>query len=95
MDNIRLDNKFTFSVEPYNGKLRFVVNEHGREYACRVERKKAIESFLLADTARIFKGRLQLHKERKEITVEIKGEVVGTILLSSFKKMLQLAYSDK
>ncbi|RXK60883.1 hypothetical protein ESA94_10520 [Lacibacter luteus] len=88
MNNIRLNNTLSFSVEPYNGKLRFVVYENSKEYVCRIERKKAMETFLIADTASIFKGRLQLHKYNNEIAVEVKGEIVGNILLSSFKKML-------
>lgn len=91
MNNIRLNNTLGFSVEPYNGKLRFVVYENNNEHVCRIERKKAIDTFLLADTESIFKGRLQLHKQENEIAVEVKGEVVGRIPLSSFKIMLSFA----
>ncbi len=91
MNNIRLNNTLRFSVEPYNGKFRFVVYENNNEHVCRIERKKAIDTFLLADTASVFKGRLQLHKHKNEIAVEVKGEVVGRVPLSSFKKMLSVA----
>ena len=88
MDNIRLNNTFTFAVEPYNGKLRFVVSEQGKEYVCRIEGKKTIESFLQEENNSIFKGRLQLHKLNNEIAVEVKGEVVGNLSVSSFQKMI-------
>ena len=90
MNSIQLNSTFKFSVEPYNGKLRFVIMENGLEYVYRIERKKAIETFLLTDSASIFKGRLQLHKYDNDISVEVKGEVVGSIVLSSFKQMLSL-----
>jgi len=77
MNNIRLNSVFTFSGEPYNGKLRFVVNEQGREAVCRTERKKSI-----------FKGRLQLHKIDDEITVEVKGKIIGHLSLTTFKQLI-------
>lgn len=88
MNSARLNKSLALSVEPYNGKLRFVVNEAGKEWVCRIERKKAIETFLQAESNSIFKGRLQLHKFKNEIAVEVKGEVVGNIPVSSFQKLL-------
>lgn len=88
MDNIRPDNTFTFSVEPYNRKLRFVVSGQGKGYVCRIERKKSIESFLQNENSSIFKGRLQLHKLNNEIAVEVKGEIIGNVSVSSFQKLI-------
>jgi S-adenosylmethionine hydrolase len=88
MDNTRLDNTFTFSVEPYNGKLRFVVSDQGKQSVCRIERKKTIECFLHGRNSSIFKGRLQLHKLNNDIAVEVKGEVVGNVSVSSFQKLI-------
>lgn len=82
MDNIRLNSLFTFSVEPYNGKLRFVVNEQGCEAVCRIERKKIMEEFLQANNTSIFKGRLQLHKIDQQINIEVKGDVIGCVHLT-------------
>ncbi len=88
MNNIRLNSMFTFSVEPYNGKLRFVVNGQGHEDVCRIERKKVIETFLQTNNTSIFKGRLQLHKTDDEIAVEVKGEVIGLLPLTTFKQLI-------
>ncbi len=88
MNSARLNKSLTLSVEPYNGQLRFVVNEAGREWICRIERKKAIDAFLQRESGSIFKGRLQLHKLKNEIAVEVKGEVVGNISVSSFQKLV-------
>ena len=91
MKTIQLNDAFTFAVEAHNGKLRFVVYEHNSEVVCRIERRKAIELFLQSTTASIFKGRLQLHKQNHEIAVEVKGEVIGSMQLSSFQQMLRFA----
>jgi hypothetical protein len=88
MNCLRLNKSLTLSVESYNGKLRFVVIESGHERVCRIERKKAIAAFLQTESSSIFKGRLQLHKHRNEIAVEVKGEVVANIPLSSFQKLI-------
>jgi hypothetical protein len=88
MNSLRLNKSLTLSVESYNGKLRFVINESGHEWVCRIERKKAIATFLQTESSSIFKGRLQLHKLKNEIAVEVKGEVVGTVPLSSFQKLI-------
>lgn len=88
MDNIGLDNTFTFSVEPYNGKLRFVVSVQGKEFVCRIERKKAVQSFLHKKNSNIFRGRLQLHKLNNDIAVQVKGEVIGNVPVSSFQKLI-------
>ena len=88
MHNINLNNRLSFSVQPHNSKLRFVVHEHGNESVCRIERKMSIQQFLSYDEARIFKGRLQLYKYKNEITVEVKGESVGIFSTKEFTELL-------
>lgn len=88
MNSARLNKSVTLSVEPYNGKLRFVVNALGSERVCRIERKTVIETFLQTNNTSIFKGRLQLYKTDDEIAIEVKGEVIGHLPLSAFKQLI-------
>lgn len=92
MNSVRLNKSVTLSVEPYNRKLRFVVNVADTEWVCRIERKKAIETFLQTSNTSIFKGRLQLHKTDDEIAVEVKGEVIGHLPLTVFKELTNYFY---
>lgn len=88
MHKINLNNRLSFSVEPHNSKLRFVVHENGNESVCRIEGKSSIQQFLASEEARIFKGRLQLYKYKKEITVEVKGEPIGILSTKEFAELL-------
>jgi predicted transcriptional regulator len=88
MNKIQLNSGFVFSVEKYNGKLRFAVHNEEEKSVCRIERKKSIDTFLQTKRARIFKGRLQLCKHNNEILIEAKGEVVGIIQRDDFAKMI-------
>ncbi|HEY3249631.1 MAG TPA: hypothetical protein VGK25_00805, partial [Ignavibacteria bacterium] len=56
---------------------------------------KNLEQFIQSDQSRIFKGRLQLYKQRKNINVEVKGETIGIIYLDDFKKSLGKINSQK
>lgn len=88
MSKIQLNSGMVFSVDPYNGKLRFAVHSREEKSVCRIERKKSIDAFLQTKSARIFKGRLQLCKHNNEILIEVKGEVVGIIQHDDFAKMI-------
>lgn len=80
-----------FTVEPYKGKLRFVMYEQGEEFVCRIERKKNIEAFLQGEDERIFKGRLQLQKHNHEILIVVKGKVIAAISMQEFSRMIFVA----
>ena len=91
MATLQLDNKLSFAVEPYKRKLRFVVYDNKSEFVCRIEALNEIEQFLKLDEARIFKGRLQLHKMNSKIYVEVKRNAIGCISVDHFTSMLQKA----
>jgi len=58
---------------------------------CRKENISRIKGFLIQQEARLFKGRLQLHKIDQHINIEVKGNVIGCINVDHFISMLQKA----
>ncbi|MBP6688311.1 MAG: hypothetical protein KA160_10680 [Lacibacter sp.] len=82
------------SVEPYKQKQRLVVTDQGNEWVCRIESIRNLEMFLQQEQASIFKGRLRLHKHSKEISVEIKGNIVLQLTVASFRKMIERAKAE-
>ncbi|MEA5404707.1 hypothetical protein VB776_17365 [Arcicella sp. DC2W] len=79
---------FTFNIFPHQEKLRLVVFNNDEEYVCRIESKKTLYQFLEENNARLFKGRLQLIKNQKELFVQVKGEIVGELSIDVFKELL-------
>jgi hypothetical protein len=85
---IILNNNISFSIEPFEIKARLVVYKNKEEWVCRKETIKNLYSFINETESRIFKGRLQLHKIKNKINLEVKGEVVGTISANSFHQLI-------
>jgi hypothetical protein len=75
-------------MERYDNSIRLVVYKDDEEYVCRKEALSVLEKFTEKNTAHIFRGRLQLHKDTGDIHVEVKGAILGTVRLSDFKKRL-------
>lgn len=88
MDRLQLDNKLSFAVEPYKRKLRFIVYENKSEFVCRIEAIDEIKQFLQLNEARIFKGRLQLHKVNSNINVEAKGKKIGSVTVQQLQQLI-------
>ena len=89
MNKILLSNQITFSIEPFEKKVRLVVYKDNKEWVCRKETFKNLNYFLSQEDVSIFKGRLQLHKRKNKINVEVKGEIIGVINADVFRKSIQ------
>lgn len=87
--HIQLNNTHSLTTEPHIRGVRLVVLDHGEELVCRKETLKNLRAFMGSDSCRIFKGRLQLYKHQDGITVEVKGNGLGTIPVHVFKQLLQ------
>lgn len=88
METIKLNNNLLLTFEPDNKKMRLVVTDGPAELACRKETPGNLRRFLASGQNSLFKGRLQLHKNAGDISVVIKGYVVGLIKTESFATTL-------
>ena len=94
MKKIALNSQMQLALERYSerydNRLRLViVNSKGEELVCRKEIFKKMEQFIKTEDERIFKGRLQLFKIADKISVQVKGENIGSIDAGLFRKRLQ------
>jgi len=92
MDPISLSTGHSFAIERYEKRLRLIVYKNGEEYVCRKESRKLFNDFLNANEAKAFKGRLQLSKHNNDITVEVKGEVIGMVSAADMKNYLTMLF---
>src|SRR5450432_1900710 len=93
MGSLPLYNNFSLGIERYENRVRLIVYKDKEEWVCRKEGFSALKKFTEKHTDHIFHGRLQLHKEAETIHVEVKGEILGSIPVSQFKKKLTLVKS--
>ena len=81
---VKLNDDMVFTIERTEKRVRLIVYKGGVENVCRMETFKNIERFILSDEDRIFKGRLQLHKNVAGIGIIVKGKLTGTINAKEF-----------
>ena len=79
MEVMKLEENYSFAIEPLGKRVRLVAYLSGVEKVCRLETRKKLEKFLLSDENHLFKGRLQLAKDAGTINIVVKGETVGVI----------------
>lgn len=88
MQHIVLNEKYTLSFEPLSKKIRLIISEADEELVCRKETIKNLNSFLLKEEMKIFKGRLQLSKHKDIIEVIVKGKTIAILSSSNIKDVL-------
>ena len=88
MLTVRINKELDFGMERDERKLRLIVLDNKIELACRKETFGNLQRFIDADDAHAFKGRLQLYKHHNNISVELKGEKLGTIAAGKFKNFV-------
>jgi hypothetical protein len=81
-------NDYSFGIEEYKGRLRFVIFYKEEEIDCRKEDRKVINSFIRSSDVGIFQGRIKLRSELDYIIVFLKGECLGTIAKTEFDRVL-------
>ncbi len=86
---VKLNDDMVFTIERTEKRVRLIVYKGGVENVCRMETFKNIERFILSDEDRIFKGRLQLHKNVAGIGIIVKGKLTGTINAKEFLNCLE------
>ena len=79
MEVIKLEENYSFAIEPLGKRVRLVVYLSDVEKVCRLETRKKLEKFLLSDENHLFKGRLQLAKTGPAISIMVKDQAVGVI----------------
>ena len=79
MEHIALKNECFLGLERLKGRARLVIFEGDVEKVCRKESIKILKDFIQSGENHLFNGRLQLHKDRGDIRVWVKGEIVGEI----------------
>lgn len=88
MKQIVLNHHYMLSAEPDGKKVRLIVSMANVEVVCRKETLKNLTSFLKETEAKIFKGRLQLHKQEDVIEVIVKKERIAVISAMEFEKLI-------
>jgi hypothetical protein len=86
---VKLNDDMVFTIERTEKRVRLIVYKGGVENVCRMETFKNIERFILSDEDRIFKGRLQLHKNVAGVGIIVKGKLTGTINAKEFLNCLE------
>ena len=81
-------NDYSFGIEEYKERLRFVIFYKEEEIACRKEDRKVINSFIRSSDVGIFQGRIKLRSELDYIIVFLKGECLETIAKTEFDRVL-------
>ena len=76
---LKLNEVFSFSIERNENKVRLIVYKGGVENVCRKENVGRLQQFLKSGEGRLFKGRMQLHKNALGISVMVKGKLVGVL----------------
>ncbi|HEX2628183.1 MAG TPA: hypothetical protein VHM26_04210 [Chitinophagaceae bacterium] len=88
MKKINLDHDFSFAMEAYERGVRLIVFNGKEEWVCRKEKVSRLKTFLSGNDSRLFKGRLQLHKQNGSVGIEIKGTLIGKISAEQFSQCL-------
>jgi len=88
MEVLTLRDGLEMYMEPYNGKVRIVIQRDKADFVCRMETLGNLKEFVALKEAKIFKGRLQLYKEEGLINVIVKNKAAGIVDEGSFEKCL-------
>jgi len=88
VNHIKLNDQLSFAVGRENKRLRLIVFDGSHELVCHKASKTELEYFIKAETAHLFKGRLQLDKSDNHITIHVKGTVMGIIEQDDFVKLI-------
>ncbi len=88
MSPVRLNETHFFTIEHDGKTVRLIVTYGTNELVCRKETMSRLNRFCIERDSRIFKGRLQLIKIDKTISIEIKGSIIGKIATTLFLKYL-------
>lgn len=88
MNPVKLNDAYFFTIESDGKKVRLIVTDGTNELVCRKETMNRLIRFCTEESSRIFKGRLQLLKQDGIISVEVKGNIIGTITTHLFLKHL-------
>lgn len=75
-------------VQPSDKKLRLVISDGATELACRKETPGALKRFLASAETHLFKGRLQLRKDKEAVILVLKGEDIGAIGVAELKRVI-------
>jgi hypothetical protein len=89
MTLLKLNEAFSFSIERNENQVRMIVYKEGVENVCRKENVGKLQQFFKSGEGRLFKGRLQLHKNALGICVIVKGELAGIINNEELIRMIQ------
>jgi hypothetical protein len=78
MSSILLKDGLYLILERYEKRVRLVITSNKTELVCRKESFRNLEQFLQSGQ-HIFKGRLQLYKDRSDVQVKVKDEILGKV----------------
>lgn len=88
MQQIVLNKRYSLSFEHQGEQIRLILLEDNVALVCRKETLKNLNSFLLKEELKIFKGRLQLYKQKDIIEVIMKGKPIAILSSGKFENAL-------
>ena len=95
IQNYQIDLQHQFIIEKYKERLRLIIAQDFEEIVCRKETKKNLLNFLQNNEGHLFKGRLQLEKKEDDISIIVKGKLLGKIKKIDFEKLIDNAIELK
>lgn len=85
---------YSFALENYKNRLRFIVLYEGSELACRKEDAKVLSAFFQSTNEGIFQGRIRLRTDMENVIVYFKGQCLGVITKNELNRKLQHLTTD-
>jgi hypothetical protein len=85
---VKLNNDLSLAIEMDTANIRLVVYKQANEFVCRKCKLSELRKLIETDNTHLFKGRLQLYRSDRNITIEVKKEQIGWISLEQFQQML-------
>jgi hypothetical protein len=85
MEIAKFDNGLSIWIEHTEKQARLVIYKDGVENVCRKSTIRKLRQFIQSDEQRLFKGRLQLHRDiNGMIAVDVKGKIAGVVPAEHF-----------
>ena len=85
----------TLIIENIDHQIRLIIIENEKEAACRKEKLRKLEQFILLPEGSIFKVRIQLLKQGNRIDILMKNIHIGSIQALDLQNGLSILHAEK
>ena len=95
MIQFQLTQSHKLIIENNDHRIRLIIIENEKEAACRKEKLRKLEQFILLSEGGIFKGRIQLLKQGNRIDILMKNIHIGSIQALDLQNGLSILHAEK